>query len=91
MEIGESLAWRLEDIKDDGRQIQTMAVMVDDLVDTLQKYSTTGDVVEWVNIKVLLEIIAEKAEKLNEVGNTFSEMWSNHRYQLPAPCQRDVA
>ncbi len=91
MEIGESIAWRLEDIKNDGRQIQTMAVMVEDLVETLQKYSTTGDVAEWVNIKVLLEIIVEKAEKLNAVGVTFSEMWSDHRYQEHAPCKRDAA
>ncbi len=91
MEIGESIAWRLEDIKNDGRQIQTMAVMVEDLVETLQKYSTTGDVAEWVNIKVLLEIIVEKAEKLNAVGVTFSEMWSDHWYQEHAPCKRDAA
>ena len=91
MEIGESFAWRLEDIKSDGRQIQTMAVMVEDLVETLQKYSTTNDTAEWGNIKVLLEIIVEKAEKLNEVGATFSEMWSDHRYEHHAPCRKDAA
>lgn len=91
MEIGESIALRLEDIKDDGRQIQTMAVMVEDFIDSLQKYSTAGDVAEWVNIRVLLEIIVEKAEKLNALGVTFSEMWSDHRYQEHAPCKRDAA
>jgi hypothetical protein len=91
MDIGDSFAWRLEDIKNDGRQIQTMAIMAEDFVGNLQKCSTMGDTAEWGNIMVLLEIIVEKAEKLHEVGVVFSEMWGDHRYRDHASGQRDAA
>lgn len=84
MQIGDSFAWKLDRLKDDGRQIQTLGIMVEDLVNTVQKYSTVNDNAEWGNIRTLLEIIIEKAESLHEDGAIFSEMWEaqNHGRQI---------